>query len=161
MRKIDSLLSQYAESHQTKFNKSVHYFCVPAIFFSLVGLISMIPTSEFLTNIVPEYLAPFMHLGTLLIILGSLYYLKLSLPLFFAMLTFSILVLIGIYALQQTSVIPFWTIMLGLFIFSWIIQLIGHKHEGKKPSFIKDIQFLMIGPAWTMSHIFDALKIKY
>lgn len=161
MRKIDSLLSQYAESHQTKFNKAVHYFCVPAIFFSLIGLLSMIPTGAFLTNIVPSYLTPYLHFGTLFILLGSFYYLRLSLPLFFGMVIFSILVLIGIYLVQQNNLVPFWTIMAGLFIIAWIIQLIGHKHEGKKPSFIKDLQFLMVGPAWTISHIFDALNIKY
>lgn len=161
MRKIDSLLNQYAESHQTKFNKVVHYFCVPAIFFSLIGLISMIPTGNILTSIVPSYLAPFMHFGTLFIIVGSLYYLKLSLPLFFGMLIFSILVLAGIYQIQVSNIIPFWIVMVGIFVLAWIIQLIGHKHEGKKPSFIKDLQFLMVGPAWTISHIFEALKIKY
>lgn len=161
MRKIDSLLSQYAESHQTKFNKAVHYFCVPAIFFSLIGLFSMIPMGDILHEIVPTYLAPFMHLGTLLIIIGSLYYFKLSLPLFFGMLIFSVLTLLGIYQIQQSNIFPFWSIMVGIFVIAWIVQLIGHKHEGKKPSFIKDIQFLMVGPAWTISHIFDALKIKY
>jgi len=161
MRKIDSLLSQYAESHQTKFNKAVHYFCVPAIFFSLIGLISMIPTGGFLSNSVPSYLSPFMHFGTLFILIGSLYYLRLSLPLFFGMLIFSILVLVGIYQIQIANIAPFWTIMVGIFVIAWIIQLVGHKHEGKKPSFIEDLQFLMVGPAWTISHIFDGLRIKY
>lgn len=161
MRKIDSLLSQYAESHQTKFNKAVHYFCVPAIFFSLIGLLSMIPTGGFLTNIVPSIVAPYMHFGTLLVLLGSIYYFKLSKPLFLGMSIFSLLVLVGINQIQQTNIMPFWSIMVGLFVIAWIIQLIGHNHEGKKPSFIEDLQFLMVGPAWTISHVFDALKIKF
>ena len=36
----------------------------------------------------------------------------------------------------------------AVFIVAWIGQFIGHKIEGKKPSFFKDLQFLMIGPAW-------------
>lgn len=161
MRKIDHLLNQYAESHQTTFNKAVHYFCVPAIFFSLVGLLSMIPMGNILDEIIPNSLAPFMHFGTLFIIIGSLYYVRLSLPLFFGMLVFSILVLYGIYLIQLINLAPFWVVMLAIFVIAWIVQLVGHKHEGKKPSFIKDLQFLMIGPAWTISHVFEAFSIKY
>lgn len=160
MRKIDSLLNQYAESHQTKLNKQIHYFCVPAIFFSLIGLLSLIPIG-FLSNILPTSLTPFAHFGTIVIFLGALYYLRLSIPLFIGMLLFSFFVLIGIQQLQLINSIPFWAIMVGIFIFAWILQFFGHNHEGKKPEFLKDVQFLMIGPAWTISHIFDALKIKY
>lgn len=36
------------------------------------------------------------------------------------------------------------------FVFAWIGQFYGHKVEGKKPSFFKDLQFLLIGPVWCM-----------
>jgi len=161
MRKVDSLLSQYAESHQTKLNKQIHYFCVPAIFFSLIGLLSLIPTGGFLQSIFPNSLASFAHVGTLVILIGLFYYLRLSIPLFFGMLIFSLIVLLGIHQIQMINSVPFWAIMVGIFVIAWIVQFYGHNHEGKKPEFLEDIQFLMIGPAWTISHILDALKIKY
>jgi len=161
MRKVDSLLSQYAESHQTKLNKQIHYFCVPAIFFSIIGLLSLIPTGGFLSSIFPESLASFAHVGTLVILIGIGYYLRLSIPLFIGMIIFCILVLLGLNLVHSISGVPFWAIMVGIFVIAWIIQFYGHNHEGKKPKFLKDLQFLMIGPAWTISHIFDALKIKY
>lgn len=161
MRKIDSLLSEYGESHQTKFNKLVHYFCVPAIFFSLVGLLASIPTTGLIENEVPYWLVPYIHYGTPLIIFGLIYYLRLSYTLFVGMLLFSSLVLFGIHKIEILNLAPLWLIMMAIFVVSWIIQFIGHKHEGKKPSFLKDIQFLMIGPAWTMSHLFKALNIKF
>ena len=37
---------------------------------------------------------------------------------------------------------------------AWIGQLIGHKIEGKKPAFLPDLVFLLIGPAWLMSKIY-------
>ena len=161
MRKIDSLLREYGESHQTRFNKIVHYFCVPAIFFSIIGLLAAIPTGGILKDTVPTGLSPYMHLGTLVILLGLIYYLRLSLLLFIGMLVFSVLVLFGINAIATLDFAPLWAIMLAIFVVAWIVQFIGHNHEGKKPSFLKDIQFLMIGPAWTMSHLFEALKIKF
>ena len=48
-----------------------------------------------------------------------------------------------------------------VFIFAWILQFLGHKIEGKKPSFFKDIQFLLIGPAWLLAFIYNSFKIKY
>ena len=161
MRKIDSLLSQYAESHQTKLNKQIHYFCVPAIFFSLIGLLSLIPTGGLLQSIFPDTLVSYAHIGTIVILLGSLYYLRLSIPLFIGMVIFSILVLLGLNQIHLIQSVPFWAIMVAIFVIAWVVQFYGHNHEGKKPKFLKDIQFLMVGPAWTISHIFDALKIKY
>ena len=46
------------------------------------------------------------------------------------------------------------------FIIAWIGQFIGHKIEGKKPSFFEDIQFLLIGPAWLISFIYKKLNIR-
>lgn len=161
MRTIDALLSEYAESHQTKLNISIHYICVPLIFFSLIGLLACIPLPDTLTSVLPTFLRPFSHVGTLLIIFGLLYYLRLSIVLFVGMLLFSIGVLWGIYAISTLNFAPLWTLMLGIFVVAWIGQFIGHNHEGKKPSFLKDLQFLMIGPAWTMSHLFNALGIRF
>ena len=49
----------------------------------------------------------------------------------------------------------------SIFIVSWIGQFIGHKIEGVKPSFFEDIQFLLIGPAWLLSFIYNKFGIKY
>ncbi len=77
------------------------------------------------------------------------------------MFIFSMFVLVGINQIQVMNLVPLWSVMLSIFVIGWVIQFIGHKHEGKKPSFFKDIQFLMIGPAWTMSHLFEFFGIKF
>ncbi|OEK04582.1 Mpo1 family 2-hydroxy fatty acid dioxygenase [Roseivirga misakiensis] len=161
MRKIDQLLGEYGESHQTKFNRIVHYFCVPAIFLSLIGLFAGIALPAAVQDILPESFRPFAHVGSVIIVLGLVYYLRLSVILFLSMLVFSTLVLLAIQQVVLLDIAPLWIVMLAIFVIAWIVQFIGHKHEGKKPSFLKDVQFLMIGPAWTMSHLFDALKIKF
>lgn len=161
MRKIEALLNEYAVSHQTKLNIAIHYVCVPLIFFSLIGLLASIPVPEAIINVFPNVFAPYVHFGTLVIVLGLIYYLRLSLVLFIGMLVFSAIVLLIINQIALLQFAPLWMVMLGIFVVSWIGQFIGHNHEGKKPSFLKDLQFLMIGPAWTMSHLFDAFKIKF
>jgi uncharacterized membrane protein YGL010W len=52
-------------------------------------------------------------------------------------------------------------ISLAVFVVAWIVQFYGHKIEGKKPSFLKDVQFLMIGPAWLMHFIYKKIGIGY
>jgi uncharacterized membrane protein YGL010W len=123
--------------------------------------LASIPFPETLTQTLPNGLLPYAHFGTLVIVFGLFYYLRLSLMLFIGMLLFSGLVLFGIQQINELDIAPLWVIMLIIFVVAWIGQFIGHNHEGKKPSFLKDLQFLMIGPAWTMSHVFEALHIKF
>ncbi len=47
----------------------------------------------------------------------------------------------------------FWRIALGLFIFGWILQFIGHYFEGKPPEFFKDWRFLFVGLRWWFKKI--------
>jgi uncharacterized membrane protein YGL010W len=56
---------------------------------------------------------------------------------------------------------PLWQIAAVLFVLAWIGQFIGHKIEGKKPSFFKDLQFLLIGPAWLMSFVYRSAGLPY
>ena len=50
MRTLNQWFDEYAVSHQNPKNKAIHYICVPAIFFSIVGIIMSIP-SGFLSNL--------------------------------------------------------------------------------------------------------------
>ena len=48
-----------------------------------------------------------------------------------------------------------------VFVVAWIGQFVGHKIEGKKPSFFEDLQFLLVGPAWTLAPLYERLGIRY
>ncbi len=67
------------------------------------------------------------------------------------MLGFSVLCVMGNYYLGQF--LPLLTTSLAIFVIAWIGQFYGHKVEGKKPSFLKDLQFLLIGPAWVFEKL--------
>ncbi len=43
MKTTQQWYSEYAESHQNELNQRIHFFCVPLIFFSIVGLFMSIP----------------------------------------------------------------------------------------------------------------------
>jgi uncharacterized membrane protein YGL010W len=159
MRKIDQLLAEYGESHQNSTNKTIHWICVPLIFFSVVGFIASIPSRP-----VQSVLGdgnPYANWAAVVLILVLIYYVSLSIPLSIGMMLFGALCLVTVNAIVRSTTIPLWVISLIIFFVAWVGQFYGHKVEGKKPSFLKDIQFLLIGPAWLMHFIYKRLGIPY
>lgn len=153
MRKIEKLLYQYGESHQNKSNIFIHGIAVPSIFFVTVGLIWSLP--------VPEWVGHFNVTWAHVAIVPTLYfYFRLSGPIGAAM-TLLVLASFGIIALLEYAGIVVWQFCLVLFVIMWILQFIGHKIEGKAPSFFEDLRFLLIGPAWWWVHWLKRLNISY
>ncbi|WP_057938680.1 Mpo1 family 2-hydroxy fatty acid dioxygenase [Algoriphagus resistens] len=159
MRKIDALFLEYGMSHQNVTNKLIHWFCVPAIFFSIVGLLFSIPPGP-LPTLMP-FLENFANWATIVLALVLFYYLLLSTPLTLGMFLFSALCLAVANFIDLYFPGKLWMISLGIFLLSWILQFYGHKIEGKKPTFLKDLQFLLIGPAWLMHFIYKKWGFSY
>ncbi|WP_207430885.1 DUF962 domain-containing protein [Sabulibacter ruber] len=156
MAAIHHLLDEYAESHRNGTNKLIHWICVPAIMISLVGLIWSIPVPEFFREL------PFIfNWGILFVLLCMVYYIALSPSLAVGMILVTAFFLWIVYQLDQAEQLPLWAFCLIIFVVAWIGQFIGHKIEGKKPSFLKDLQFLLIGPVWLLSFIYQKLGLRY
>ena len=150
MKTINQWFDEYAISHQHKTNQKIHFFCVPAIFFSIVGMFMSIPSNS-ISNLL-KINNPFIeNWATPILILLLLFYISLSFSTFVRMLTFSILCLVGTYFLS--TITPLFYTSLAIFVIAWIGQFYGHTLEGKKPSFFKDLQFLLIGPAWVFEKV--------
>ena len=159
MKSTEQWLSEYAESHQNTTNKLVQWVCVPLIMFSIIGLLWSIPFP--LRSILPDNYSNFINWGSLFLVFALLFYLRLSFSIFIGMLLIAICMVIGNYLIFQNSALPLWVVSLIIFTTAWVGQFIGHKIEGKKPSFLKDVQFLLIGPAWLLSFIYKKLGIPY
>jgi uncharacterized membrane protein YGL010W len=82
----------------------------------------------------------------------------LSLPFAVGMLLASGAMLWGLSLLPQGQVLP---IALGIFVVAWIGQFIGHRIEGRKPSFFEDLRFLLIGPLFVLGFLYRRLRITY
>tara|TARA_R110000868_G_scaffold290700_5_gene550874 strand:- start:666 stop:1172 length:507 start_codon:yes stop_codon:yes gene_type:complete len=159
MNKVEHLLEEYGESHQNTFNKIVHWICVPLIVFSLVGLLWSIPSTP-LTNLFPYTDTTYLNWALVGTLLALFYYFTLSPPLFYGMAAILTGFLVITNIVEQMNFAPIWKISLVIFVVSWVGQFIGHKIEGKKPSFLKDLQFLLIGPLWLLSFIYKQLGIR-
>ena len=120
-----------------------------------IGLLWSLPTPAAWREI-----SPLLNWGSLFLAASVLYYMMISVSLALGMAFFVALVMLSIMGLQNLPW-PLWSVCVALFVLAWIGQFIGHHYEGKRPSFFKDIQFLMIGPLWLLSFIYRKLRIPY
>ena len=160
MRTVDALIQEYGESHQNPTNKTIHWWCVPAIFFSTVGLFWSIPQGP-LDGVLPEPYGPFLNWATVALLLTTAWYLRMSVPLAVGMMGISVAMMALCVVAMTVTTMPLWQTSLIIFVIAWIGQFVGHKIEGKKPSFFKDLQFLLVGPMWLMHFIYKRLGIDY
>jgi len=150
MKTAQQWFDEYAVSHQNETNKAIHYICVPAIFFSVIGLLFSIPTT-FLENVFGLYNPFIENWAAMVAVIILIFYARLGFWYFVNMLLVTTLSVIGNYWLSGFGNLAL--ISIAIFVIAWIGQFYGHKVEGKKPSFIKDLQFLLIGPLWALKKI--------
>ncbi len=140
--RLRALLLEYGESHQNLFNRQIHKFCVPAIMFSLLGLLRAFGVSWLFIVFVLGYYATFKDWRALVLGAGMIFPMAISLEVLKRWL----------FNLNTGLLSP----CLIIFAVAWIGQFWGHKVEGKKPSFFKDIFFLLIGPLWVAEELIPA-----
>lgn len=152
----DQWFADYGDSHQDHTNELIHWICVPLIFFSVLGFIWSIPAPDVLAEQVPGF-----NWALVAIVGATWFYFRLSPRLSAGLLLFMALCYCTIVALELFELFPVWKISAVIFVLAWIGQFIGHKIEGKKPSFFNDLVFLLIGPAWLMSFVYRKLGQRY
>ena len=155
-KSADQWFAEYGQCHTNQLNEVIHWICIPAITLSLLGLLWSIPMPGALSQA-----APYVNCATLFVALAMLFYLRLSPPLAIGMFALSAIGLLLIVGYQHTELTPVWAAALAIFVVAWIMQFVGHKVEGKKPAFFKDLQFLLIGPIWLLGFIYRRLGIPY
>ncbi|EIO3979715.1 Mpo1 family 2-hydroxy fatty acid dioxygenase [Vibrio vulnificus] len=139
MRSLEQWLDAYGESHQNSTNQKIHTFAVPGIFFSIVALIWSLPSLP-----LPVLSLNWVWVSALPV---WWFYYRLSLSVFLMMLGYTLASIALAWSVELLG-LPLAEMAVGLFIVLWIFQFVGHKIEGRKPSFFEDLKFLLIGPVW-------------
>jgi uncharacterized membrane protein YGL010W len=139
---IHSLLSRYSESHRNHTNELIHIVCVPLIVFSLLGIIWAVHP-----------------VAAVIVVAASLYYyFQLSKPFAIGMLAMATVMLALLALLPPATVLA---LSIAIFVLAWVGQFVGHQIEGKKPSFLDDLRFLLIGPLFVLSFLYRRLNVAY
>lgn len=142
LRKVDALLAHYGESHQQPTNELIHFVAIPLILWSIVGLLFA--------------LHPWVAYGFLAASL--VYYLRLGSWVFVASMALWTALSLALVWAAGPVLVP---LAIGVFVVAWIFQFIGHKLEGKKPSFFEDIQYLWVGPLFVLSKLLERLHLRW
>jgi len=154
MRQIDVLLDQYSSDHRNQTNQLIHLVCVPAIVWSVTALLWAVPVPG-------AWLKPG-AVSAFVMFLAWAYYWRLSRKLAMGLFVcFLASVLVNRWIANSFGMKMLVTIAIGVFVVAWIGQFIGHKVEGRRPSFFTDLLFLLIGPLWTLRKLYQRLGIEY
>ena len=140
-RKVDQLLAHYEESHRNPVNERIHFVAIPLIMLSLVGLL----------------FAAHPWAAYLFVAASMVYYARLSLVFLLSMALLSGTILVLVHAMGS-QVLP---VSGAIFVGAWIAQFVGHRIEGRKPSFFEDLQYLWVGPIFVLSKLFLKLGIRW
>jgi len=141
LRNVENLFERYGESHRDPVNKAIHWVCVPLITWSvLAALWAWSPVAAYVAIALAlafyVWLSPALAIGMLGVIAAMVY----PLP------------LLGNHLLFVAG---------SAFVLAWIGQFIGHVVEGRKPSFLEDVKFLLIGPVWLLGFVYRRVGLAY
>ena len=155
MRTVQQWFDEYSESHSHPRNELLHILCVPPIVLTVIGFLWAIPLPAAIAEI-----SPWLNWATIAVAGAVAYYFLLS-PSLGVGAAVCLVALLFVVSWLDTLAWPLWLICLVVFVVAWIGQFVGHSIEGKRPSFFKDVQFLLIGPIWLVSHVYRRLGVSY
>jgi len=152
---IQYYFDHYSQSHKNPTNKLIHWICVPSIVLSLLGLLYLIPFPLDKTWLI--------NWASVVFMVSMIFYVRhsISIALGFLLVSFIMLKSIAFIVESSQDESIALIVFLAIFVIAWIGQFVGHKIEGKKPSFLDDLKYLMIGPAWLIHFIYKKLGIPY
>ena len=154
-RPIDRWFDSYSGDHRNETNQRIHVFAVPAILWSVIALLWCIPVPP------GGWFKP--GIFAALAMFGAwMFYFKASRVLGVGMLAVFV-------AMSWLTWWMYWTlgartlmfVAIGVFVVAWIAQFVGHKIEGRKPSFLTDLTYLLIGPAWVLAKGFRKFGLTW
>ena len=141
MRRVEALLERYGASHRHPRNEAIQWVCVPLITWSLLALLWWLSPA-----------AAYLLIGG-----ATLFYLMLSFTLAIGMLALAALMVYPLTQLGEATL----PLAFAVFVAAWVGQFVGHRIEGKKPSFLEDVRYLLVGPAWLLAKVYRRVGIPY
>ncbi len=153
-RPIDRYFASYSGDHRNQINQRIHVIAVPAILWSVVAMLWCIPVfGTWFTSGIWAALAMFA---------AWMFYNRLSRRLGLGMLAgfFVCGCLCRLLEAQIGLTGLFWTAV-TVFVVAWIAQFLGHHVEGRRPSFLTDLTYLLIGPGWVLAKLYRNLGWRY
>ncbi len=151
MQTLEQQMSFYAAYHQDRRNKATHFIGVPMIIFGLFVALGWARL-----DIGGVTLTAAMLLAAVVMV----WYFLLDVPLALAMLVTNAVLL---HLADMVSVQPIGIGFAWFLVFfggGWVIQLIGHAWEGRKPALVDNFLQIFVAPIFLAAEVLFALGYK-
>lgn len=151
MKTLTEQITNYAAYHRDPRNIATHFAGIPLIVLAVTALLARPGWEVSGVMLSPAVLAA---------LAAGLYYLRLDLRFGLAMaVLLAVSVAIGHWVAAQSTAVWLGT-GIGVFVFGWVLQFIGHYYEGRKPAFVDDLMGLIIGPLFVVAEAAFALGLR-
>jgi len=153
-RPIDRWFASYSGDHRNDTNQWIHVFAVPLILWSVIALLWCIP-------VVGTWFRPGLWAALAMFFAWTFYY-RASRRLGYGMLAvFVAMAWLTRWLHDTLGTTQLLYLAIVVFVLAWIAQFVGHRIEGRKPSFLTDLTYLLIGPAWVLAKLYRRLGWAY
>jgi uncharacterized membrane protein YGL010W len=151
VKTLEEQMAFYAAYHQDARNKATHFVGVPAIMLSL-----FVPLAWLRADLGGIVVTAAMVFAAIVLV----YYLLLDVPLGLAMLVVTGVLVWIADSIAARGAAPGWTWFAVLFVGGWILQLVGHVFEGRKPALTDNLFQIFVAPIFLAAEVFFALGYK-
>ena len=151
-RRIDRWFAHYSDDHRNAANQRIHVFAVPLILWSVIAILWTIP-------VVATWFRPGLFAALAMFFAWMFYYRasrRIGLGMLVVFVAMAWLTRGLFYALGREQLLY---LAIGVFVVAWVAQFVGHSKlfEGRRPSFLTDLRYLLVGPAWLLSKVYRKL----
>jgi uncharacterized membrane protein YGL010W len=151
MKSLEEQMSFYLRYHRNPKNKLTHFVGVPLIMFSLFVLLGLVRIQIGDVSFTA---------ASVLAVLVLAYYFRLDAVLAVAMTLFTAVLLLLANRVCVLGTATALTVFGVTFVGGWILQLIGHAFEGRKPALVDNFFQVFIAPIFLMAEVFFAFGYK-
>lgn len=155
MSEVDGWLQRYEETHSNLTNPVIYWAGVPMVVLGTVGLLWQLPIPDEFFDI-----SPLLNWGTAFLMAAAVYYFIISVSLAIGMLPFVIGVAGFHIWLENSRFLPL-QVSIGLLTGGIIALWLGHRNQNSFLPVLRDLQLMMIGPAWLLSTLYRRLGIPF
>jgi uncharacterized membrane protein YGL010W len=153
MKTLEQQMAFYAAYHRNRWNKATHFIGVPLIIFAI-----LIPMAWLR---LPGTAGFDLTAAMLFAVVVLAYYFALDVPLALAMTAFIVPVL---WCADWVARLPWQTglaVFAAAFIGGWILQLVGHGFEGRKPALADNLFQIFVAPIFLAAEAAFALGLRH
>ena len=151
MKTLEEQMSFYLRYHRHPKNKLAHFFGVPLIMFSLFVLLGLVRLQLGDVSVTA---------ASVLAITVLVYYFRLDAVLAVAMTLFTAVLLIAANRVCTLGPATALTVFALAFVGGWILQLVGHVFEGRRPALVDNVFQALIAPIFLMAEVLFAFGYK-